>query len=85
MTGETSAELSKALKKLEQRTPIHGALKKGLISIYGYTSDGDGIRHALMDEPNLDQEDAIFMLVTCSAFINYLIVKADKLNLLKNN
>ena len=31
-----------------------------------------------MDEPNLDQEDAIFMLVSCSAFTNYLIVKADK-------
>ena len=32
----------------------------------------------MMDETNLSQEDARFMLVSCSAFTNYLIVKADK-------
>jgi len=31
-----------------------------------------------MDEPNLDIEDAKFMLVSCSAFVNYLVVKAQK-------
>jgi hypothetical protein len=31
-----------------------------------------------MQAPNVDAEDAKFMLVSCSAFINYLIVKADK-------
>jgi len=85
LTGDSNAELGKALKKLEKTTPIHGSLKQGFINIYGYTSDGDGIRHALMDETNLDQEDALFMLVTCSAFINYLIIKADKLGLLNDN
>lgn len=31
-----------------------------------------------METSNLDAEDAKYMLVSCSAFINYLIVKADK-------
>jgi len=31
-----------------------------------------------MDEPTLDIEDATFMLVSCSAFVNYLVVKAQK-------
>jgi hypothetical protein len=57
---------------------LHSALKKGFSSIYGYTSDNDGIRHALTQDSNCDQEDAKYMLVSCSAFVNYLIVKATK-------
>lgn len=71
-------ELEQALKNLEKRTELHPALKKAFVSLYAYTSDAQGIRHALMDEPNLDLEDAKFMLVSCSAFVNYLIVKASK-------
>jgi hypothetical protein len=71
-------DLDKALKELEKRTALHPALKRAFVSLYAYTSDAQGIRHALMDEPNLDFEDAKFMLVSCSAFVNYLIVKASK-------
>jgi len=81
ITGESNAELGKAIKKLKTILPIHGALEQGFIKLYGWTSDGDGIRHAMMDDSNLDQEDALFMLVSCSAFINYLISKANKLNI----
>lgn len=70
--------LGDALKKVEAKVAIHPALKKGFGNIYGYTSDAGGIRHALLDEPNLDFEDAKYMLVSCSAFINYLISKAAK-------
>jgi hypothetical protein len=79
ITGE-SLSLGQSLNKIESKRIIqlHPALKKGYTSIYGYTSDSDGIRHGLSDEPNLDFEDAIFMLVACSAFINYLKVKAEK-------
>jgi hypothetical protein len=31
-----------------------------------------------MEEPNLEFEDAKFMLVACSAFINFLLEKAAK-------
>jgi hypothetical protein len=70
--------LAEALKKIETKVAIHSALKKGFSCIYGYTSDAGGIRHALLDEPNLDFEDAKFMLVSCSTFINYLLSKAVK-------
>ena len=70
--------LGKALSKIENKVKLHKDLKEAFKNLYGYTSDSDGIRHALMEETNLDFEDAKFMLVSCSAFINYLIVKSSK-------
>lgn len=70
--------LGASLDKLRGKIKLHPALEKGFKQLYGYTSDSNGIRHALMDDPNCDFEDAKFMLVSCSAFINYLIVKANK-------
>lgn len=78
ITGEKKAALEPALKKIEDRVGLHPALGKAFSSLYGYTSDAEGIRHALLDEPNLSFEDAKFMLVSCSAFVNYLITKASK-------
>jgi hypothetical protein len=83
ITGDKNAELGKALKKLSSKLAIHGALEQAFTKLYGYTSDSDGIRHAMMDETNLDIEDALYMLVSCSSFINYLISKANKLGILK--
>ena len=57
---------------------FHPAFADALKKLYGWTNDEDGIRHSLMDESSLSQEEALFMLVSCSAFTNYLIVKADK-------
>lgn len=70
--------LGEALKKVEGKVAIHAALKKGFSNIYGYTSDASGIRHALLDESNLDFEDAKYMLISCSAFVNYLASKSAK-------
>lgn len=70
--------LGPALDAIEKRTKIHASLKEGFQKLYGYTSDAQGIRHGLVDEPNLDIEDAKFMLVSCSAFVNYLVVKTQK-------
>jgi hypothetical protein len=72
LTGDPKATLGQALKKLS----IHSALEKGFSAIYGYTSDADGIRHALYEESILDADDAKFFLVSCSAFVNYLIAKS---------
>jgi hypothetical protein len=75
----SSATLAQALKKLEDKgVPLHAALKSAFSSIYGYTSDADGIRHALLNESTLDFDDAKFMLVSCSGFIYYLAAKASK-------
>ena len=42
--------LGASLDKIKGKINIHPALEKGFKQIYGYTSDGDGIRHALTDE-----------------------------------
>jgi len=72
------ATLKQALKEIENEVGLHPALKNAFSSLYGYTSSADGIRHALLDEPNLTFVDAKFMLVSCSAFVNYLVAKASQ-------
>ena len=78
ITDDPSAPLGAALKVISGQATMHPALNRSLSALYGYTSDSGGIRHALLDEPNLDFVDAKFMLVACSAFVNYLIGKAPK-------
>ena len=69
------ATLGNMLKHLEDKgVYIHPALKSAFNILYGYTSEASGIRHA----KNLGGEDSTFaeakyMLVACSAFVNYLI------------
>ena len=74
--------MGQVLKKLkENNVKLHPALEKAYEAMYGYTSDKDGIRHSLSEESALGFEDAKFMLVSCSAFINLLIEKTAKANL----
>lgn len=72
---DDKATLGKALNKLEESgIKLHRSLKEALSKLYGYTSDEGGIRHAEgLFESNVSFEDAKFMLVTCSAFVNYLV------------
>jgi hypothetical protein len=60
--------LGRLLKQLQ----LHPALCAAFGSLYGYTSDEGGIRHALLDEPTVGFEEARFFLVACSAFANYV-------------
>lgn len=82
ITGKPKATLGQALSEIEkqQALNLHPALKRSFESLYGYASDAGGIRHAMADEPEsaLSVEDARYMLISCSSFINYLTVKADK-------
>jgi hypothetical protein len=75
---EPSGDFSKALSKLEQKTNIHGALKKGFLALDGFSSDEQGIRHPLLDKaaPAVDEADAMFMIGACSAFLSYLVNKS---------
>lgn len=77
ISDKPKATLGDALSAIEKdgKIQIHKALKNGLSNIYGWTSDAQGIRHSLLDEPTLTFDDAKFMLVSCSAFINYLLAK----------
>lgn len=76
ITGKKGKEatLGTMLKKLEENgVEIHAALKSAFSILYGYTSDANGIRHAGDIGGKLSTfEEAKFMLVSCSAFINYL-------------
>ncbi len=83
ITGSQSSGLSNALGKLSEHSEIHGALKSAFNKLYGYTSDESGIRHAILDDPNIGFDEAKFMVVSCSAFVNFLISKAEKAALLK--
>lgn len=74
-TGEST--LGKALSKLENNgIKIPKMLKEAFDKLYAYTNQKDtGIRHALMDDDGTyvpSSDEAMFMLVSCSAFINYL-------------
>ena len=76
---DRNASLGKALKKLiSEGVDLNPVLNEGLQKLYGYTNTEDGIRHAMMELDTVDQDDARFMLVICSAFVNYLTVEADK-------
>lgn len=66
------ATLADALKVIEKRGTLHPALKDGFLKLYGYTSDEDGIRHAMLDEPDLTSADARYFLLSCTSFANYL-------------
>ena len=81
ITGSDGANssLGKTLKKLKENgIYIHPALENAFSSLYGYTSDENGIRHGGIDFTNAPEEDAKYMLLSCSAFVNYLIAKLAK-------
>lgn len=71
-TDSPKGTLGDLLKKLGRTHPIHPALEAAFAKLYGYTSDANGIRHALLDSDRVTFEEAKFMLVACSAFINYV-------------
>lgn len=71
-TKSDKGTLGQLLQKLEDQTGLHPALKSTFSKLYGYTSDEGGIRHALTEGDKTDFNDAKFMLVVCSAFINFV-------------
>ena len=70
-----------ALNVIEDKVGLRGALKASLSNLYGYTSDEDGIRHAMLEKPDITFKDAKFLPVSCSALVNYITGKAAEANL----
>ena len=62
ITEDKNAKLGQVLKILQDKIKLHPALAKAYDNIFGYTSDADGIRHALIEESNLGFEDAKFSI-----------------------
>ena len=59
----------------------HRALKEAFSKLYGYTSDENGIRHALLEEgaADVDLDDAVFMFGACASFAAYLVNRHKQL------
>ena len=76
LSASESGGIEKALSELEKKAYIHPAMKSAFCKLYGYTSDEEGIRHAILEGQNVGFAEAQFMLVTCSAFINFVIEKS---------
>jgi AbiJ N-terminal domain 4 len=75
LTGDQSGDLNRALQKLDARKPFHRVFKQSLEKLYAWTNDESGIRHGIKDAPTVTKADAQFMLVACSAFVNYLFAR----------
>lgn len=74
ITGQTNSPLGSCINLIP--FPLNEHFKKALRSLYSWTSTADGIRHATtQEEISSSFEEAKYMLVLCSAFINYLSQK----------
>lgn len=78
MTGR-NATLGNAIDKLQEKgVYIHQFMIDGYKALYKYSSNEDGVRHGGIEPGNVTFSDAKYMLVSCSAFVNYLIEKWEK-------
>ena len=75
ITKQNAPVLSKSLTQIEKDHNISfpPTLKISLEKLYAYTSSESGIRHAGIRDSEVTSNLAQFFLVTCSAFVNYLI------------
>lgn len=70
--------LGPALDSLERAGLLkHPALKGAFKQLYGYTSNEQGVRHALIDKDAADVglDEAVFMFGACACFAAYLSQK----------
>lgn len=80
IVGKEHATFGDALKLLDKKHQLNGQLKSAFEKLYAYTNGEGGIRHAEgMFESNVSFGEAKFMLVSCSAFVNYLIAEYGKI------
>ena len=70
-SGDQKAGVAKALQKLG----LHPQLERAWNNMYNWTSDEDGVRHAMKELPQVGLAEARYMVVACSAFVNYLVAR----------
>ena len=78
LSPKDSKTLKPALDSLEKAGVLkHPALKEAFSKLYGYTSNQEGIRHALLESgaADVDLQEAIFMFGACASFAAYLTGK----------
>jgi len=73
ITGKET-DLASCIKVMD--IDLNKQFKTSMINLYGWTCKEDGIRHGhTKEELKTSFEEAKYMLVSCSAFVNYLIAK----------
>ena len=80
LADDENGTLGSALKKLEGKVTLHPAFKAALGNLYGYASDT--VRHGQTVPVVVDFATAKFMVVTCSAILNFLLDSARAQGLL---
>ena len=83
ISSRDKPSLNQALAELENvGILIHPALKEAFLKLYGYSSNEQGIRHALLEKksPEVGLDEAMFMYGACASFVAYLINKHRKLD-----
>lgn len=82
LTKQPKATLSECLKKIKGKGILHPAFEDALNKLYGYTSDESGIRHSLTEKDYTPSyADAKYMLVICSAYVNFIWTKVAELGI----
>lgn len=77
LSGKTNVALNRCLNNLPY--DIDNIFKQAIVKMYSWTSSSDGIRHGITkDEIKSSFAEAKYMLVICSAFVNYLIEKENE-------
>jgi hypothetical protein len=83
LTAERHRGLKPGLDELENKgVALHGALKKGMESLYGWASDDSGIRHGGPAAPSVELAEARFAVVICSSVVTFMVDKARVAGLL---
>jgi hypothetical protein len=68
--------LGDCIKALAQRTGVNGILADSLSKMYASASEL--VRHGKKEEVEVDLDDAKFFLISCSAWMNYIYMRAEK-------
>ncbi len=74
--------LGPALKSLERNGILnHPSLREAFSKLYGYTSDKQGLRHAILKEGGRppDVDEAVFFYGACACFTAYLTKKSRQI------
>jgi hypothetical protein len=79
--NDSKGTLHTLLPVLQKRLGLHAALVDGLDKIYGWS--GDQHRHGQKGADDFSEVDAHYWLVSCSAFINYLLRLSQKARVIK--
>ena len=76
----------KQSESLGPKIEINPNMKRGIEALYDYTSDEQGIRHALLEESaNVTFDEAQFMLSACAAFVSYFINRHDSVTAIQKS